>query len=57
MWDILLTYRCSFSKFAQLYHRDKLKSIDFNDFDTIYMITGALSNVNLGCMSKPVGGI
>ena len=34
--------------------RDKLKLIDFDDFDPFYMVIGALSNVYLGCISEPV---
>ena len=46
--------RWSFSKFAWIYHRDKLKLIDF---DPVYMAIGALSNVYLGYISEHMGGI
>ena len=49
--------RWSFSKFAWRYQRDKLKLIDFDDFDHIYMVLGVPSNVLLGYISEPVGGI
>ena len=37
--------------------RDKLKLVDFDDFDPFYMVIGALSNVYLGYICEPVGGI
>ena len=40
-----------------MYQRDKLKLIDFGDFDHIYMVIGTLSNVYLGYISEPVSGI
>ena len=36
---------------------DKLKLIAFDDFDPIYMVIGALSNVNLGYISEHLSGI
>ena len=44
-------------KFAYMYQRDMLKLIDFDDFDPIYMVIGALSNVYLGYISETVCGI
>ena len=40
-----------------MYQRDKLKLIDFDDVDPIYMVIGALSNTYLGYISEPVGVI
>ena len=49
--------KCSFLKFAYIYHRDILKLMDFDDFDPTDMVLGALSNVYLGYISEPVGDI
>ena len=49
--------RWSFSKFAEIYHRDKLKLVHFAEFDPIYMVIGALSIDYLGYISEPVGDI
>ena len=49
--------RWSFSKFVKIYQRDKLKLKVFDDVDPIYMVIRALSNVKLGYISEPVGGI
>ena len=40
-----------------MYQRDKLKLIDFDDFDPNYIVIAPLSNVYLGYISEPVDGI
>ena len=40
-----------------MYHRDQLKLIAFDGVEHIYMAKHALSNINLGYISEPVGGI
>ena len=50
----LFNKQMEFFKVAQIYDRDKLKLIDFNDFDPINMVISELSNVYLGYISETV---